>query len=579
MKLGIFQKLLWVMVALATVPLFVTGVRLIAISKEELAASLLEKHLSTALQTAERLEEYFSQLNMSLAFSQYLEGTSASASPLKLFMEAQKAHPAILTLSLLDAEGNETVKLSSPDYDAEAAVYLARGEEPSFRRAASAREVSFSSVRFMKTTPVLDLVYPLDNKSKTDFLWVTASLARLWVRLSEIRLGRSGYVSLVDNQGITLLHKEASQIGRPSQFAPLLSMKSSGRISPRPLAEFRDEKGAELVGAFARVTPLDIGIIALQEKREAYASLQRMRTQAAGLIALSCIFGFLAALWVARSFSRPVLVLTQAAKKLGTGDFSARAEVKTKDELSLLADTFNTMTTQLKEFEDKLISQERLAAIGQMASVVGHEIRNPLAAISNAVYYIKSKFQNPEPRAAESLSIIEREVQASNKIVGDLLNFSRQREPVLALCDLNALLEEVLSIVPRPLEIQLVTQLEPVLPQVKIDRDEMRQVFLNIVSNAYQAMEKTGLPAGGAGALTVRSKNSSGRVEVRISDTGCGIAPENLKKLYQPFFSTKSKGTGLGLAVVKRVVERHGGSIAIESQVGKGTTFIIGVPV
>lgn len=572
MRLGIFQKLLWVMVALATVPLFVTGFRLIAISKEELAASLLERHLSTALNAAERLEEYFSQLNMSLAFSQYLEGTSTAVSPLKLFMEAQKTNPAILTLSLLDAEGNETVKLSSPDTDEEAAVYLARGEEPLFRRAASAREVSFSSVRFMGTTPVLDLVYPLDNKSKTEFLWVTASLARLWVRLSEIRLGRSGYVSLVDNQGITLLHKDASKIGKSSRLAPFLPVKSPGRISPRPLAEFRDEKGADFVGAFARVTPLDIGIIALQEKREAYASLRRMRTHAVGLIALSCIFGFLAALWVARSFSRPVLVLTQAAKKLGTGDFSARAEIKTKDELSVLAETFNTMTTQLKEFEDKLISQERLAAIGQMASVVGHEIRNPLAAISNAVYYIKSKFQNPEPRAAESLSIIEREVQASNKIVGDLLNFSRQREPVLALCDLNALLEEVLSVVPRPPAIQLVTQLEPVLPQVKIDRDEMRQVFLNIVSNAYQAMDKTGI-------LTLRSKNSSGRVEVRISDTGCGIAPENLKKLYQPFFSTKSKGTGLGLAVVKRVVERHGGSIAIESQVGKGTTFIIGVPV
>ena len=220
---------------------------------------------------------------------------------------------------------------------------------------------------------------------------------------------------------------------------------------------------------------------------------------------------------------------------------------------------------------EQLVRTERLAAIGQLASTVGHELRNPLGVISNAVYLLRGDL-GPEPSepAQRHLATAEREVSAATVIVSDLLEFARERQPAQADVDITALADEVLSILPPPTGITAERVGEPSV-MGHVDRDMIRQVVLNLVSNAYQAM-----PDGGR--LTLSVDAAGGAVQIGVRDTGMGMTEEVRNRLFEPFFTTKARGVGLGLAVSKRIVEAHAGTIRATSEVGAGTQFTVLLP-
>lgn len=227
---------------------------------------------------------------------------------------------------------------------------------------------------------------------------------------------------------------------------------------------------------------------------------------------------------------------------------------------------------ELSAAHEQLVRQERLAAIGQLASTIGHELRNPLGVISNAVYLLRSDF-GPEPAepAKRHLATAEREISAATVIVSDLLEFARERTPVRADVDIAALVDEVLSVLPPPTGTTARADVPRDGLTVNVDRDMLRQVLLNLVGNAYQAM-----PEGGE--LVVRVTERDGAVRVAVTDTGTGMDEDTRARLFEPFFTTKARGVGLGLAVSKRIVEAHRGTIDVESVPGRGTTFTIGIP-
>jgi PAS domain S-box-containing protein len=228
---------------------------------------------------------------------------------------------------------------------------------------------------------------------------------------------------------------------------------------------------------------------------------------------------------------------------------------------------------ELIEAQEQLVRSEKLAAIGQLAGGVGHELRNPLGAIKNAVYYVREKVAKnelgqKEPRVLEFLDIVDDEINASNKIITDLLGFSRVGKPSVSPTSIAKVIEDALSYVPIPENIELIKKLDTELPQVEVDSDQIRQVLVNLVTNATQAM-----PEGGKLKLTARQKESF--LEVKVSDTGNGISGDTIGKIFDPLFTTKAKGIGLGLAVCRTIIERHQGQIEAESEVGKGTTFTV----
>ncbi len=231
---------------------------------------------------------------------------------------------------------------------------------------------------------------------------------------------------------------------------------------------------------------------------------------------------------------------------------------------------------ELREMRDELIRAEKLAAIGQLASGVGHELRNPLGAIRNAVFYVrrriaKSALPATEPKVLEFLDIIDGEVNSANKVINDLLGFSRLAKPTVSAVNIGGIIEDALKHVPMPENVELTRDVDSSLPMVMVDAEQVRQVFVNIILNAVQAMPEDG-------HLGIIAKSKGEFVEVKFTDTGGGIPETAINKIFDPLFTTKAKGIGLGLPMCKSTIERHGGGIGVESKEGEGTTFTVSLP-
>jgi protein-histidine pros-kinase len=227
-------------------------------------------------------------------------------------------------------------------------------------------------------------------------------------------------------------------------------------------------------------------------------------------------------------------------------------------------------TRALEAAQEALVRQERLAVLGQLAGGVSHELRNPLGVIKNAVYYLRM-VSPPDERVQKHLAIMEREVQSANRIVSALLDYARVRPPQSVSADLNALVRDALERNPVGPGTAVVQRLAESLPAVSVDPEQVSPVLGNLIANAIQAM-----PDGGT--LTIETAVVGGQVRVVVSDTGVGVLPEHLDKLFQPLFTTKAKGIGLGLALSRRLVEANGGTITVASVRGEGSRFSVTFP-
>jgi signal transduction histidine kinase len=234
-------------------------------------------------------------------------------------------------------------------------------------------------------------------------------------------------------------------------------------------------------------------------------------------------------------------------------------------------------TKDLEQIQEKLIRSERLAAVGELASGVGHELRNPLNVIRNCAYLLNMALtEKSDEEAVNTLKVLDKQIDIANKIVTDLLDFTRIKPPTQSKIDLNYLIKESLSYITVPEHVTVKAHLNGHSPQIVTDGEQISRVFTNIISNALQAMSGPG--AAKAGELGIDIGSDDNFVWIKFKDSGCGIAEENMKKIFEPLFTTKPKGIGLGLAISKRLVEQNGGKIEVTSQVGEGATFTVKLP-
>lgn len=321
------------------------------------------------------------------------------------------------------------------------------------------------------------------------------------------------------------------------------------------------------------------------------------------IVLMMLLFVGVVSYWVIKPITRPLERLRRAAvKQRENGDYVVRPEDLDipNNEIGELAQAFVDMsgalhtrrqeligaqtelaqmnqalekrveerTHELKAATRELVKSERLAAIGQMASIISHEIRNPLAVISNATRLIKMLVRTPDAKLLKQFGIIEAEIKQANSIISEVLGYARTRDLILSTIDLNSYLREILLSYPFIPGITLKDELDPESVRIKVDAEEIKQAIRNIVSNAVEAMN-------GGGTLTVGTKVGRRVVCIYIADTGPGISEEVRHKMFAPFFTTKARGTGLGLAVVGKAIGRHKGKLFIQSEAGKGTCFQI----
>lgn len=343
---------------------------------------------------------------------------------------------------------------------------------------------------------------------------------------------------------------------------------------------------------------------------------QTMRTSAITMAALSFGFIVIAALCVGFFVHRLVYVplrdLETGAKRVSSGNLEQMIPVRSEDEFGQLASSFNAMTValgnsqlQLREWghtleqkvekrtqelrvaEAETARTEKLASVGLLAAGIAHELNNPLTGVLTFTSLLRKKM--PDGSAdAEDLDLVIRETKRCAAIIRRLLDFAREKTPEKKFTDLNQVIEDTARIIERPAsfrDIEIAMALDPDLPQVWVDADLIKQVIMNMLVNAQHAIEHEG-------SITVRSRRfpqpkspePGGQpvpmVEISIIDSGCGIPEKNLKRIFDPFFTSKEvgKGTGLGLSVSHGIVRAHGGLIEVESTVGKGSTFRIYLP-
>ena len=311
---------------------------------------------------------------------------------------------------------------------------------------------------------------------------------------------------------------------------------------------------------------------------------------------------------VTRTITKRIMRLRDGAVEIGNGNLSFRIEENSNDEMGTLAREFNRMSdrlnekntqleeanrdlelrvserteelqqanVQLMETQIQLVRTEKFGALGELSAGVAHDLRNPLGAIRNGIYFLKSRLTkssalSKEPKVAEYLEVMDERIAQCDKIIEDLMTFTRISTPVYSSVTLSEVLESTLSGVETPGGISIVRDYGETDVHVQADPLQLLRVFTNLIANANEAMLE-------GGELTVAVRSVGPSAEVAITDTGPGISPEGLEKIFEPLYTTKIQGTGLGLSVCQQVVAKHNGSLDVHSKVGVGTTFTVSLP-
>ncbi|HDZ62512.1 MAG TPA: sensor histidine kinase [Nitrospirae bacterium] len=342
------------------------------------------------------------------------------------------------------------------------------------------------------------------------------------------------------------------------------------------------------VATFETIGFLRLGIT----KKFLYKKLNSIKRKLYLLSAGVIFIGIMLGLWMARKILKPILILNKGVKRVGAGELGVEVPVVGEGEIKELALSFNKMSVKLKELidaikaaQENLIRTEKLYAIGEFSAGVAHEIKTPLTSIKMLMQTVKHKRQ---ALSSKDIEIIEGEINRIDRIVKEFLAFARPEKVEKTEVDINNLLEEVITITRPKMEqsaIYFIKRLSPSLPMIKGNHDALKQVFLNLVLNAMQAMD------GWSGTLEIVTGYESGvmsrelsdisdshKVIITIKDTGVGIPDKDLNRIFDPFFTTKEEGTGMGLALTHNIVKDHSGKIDVDSTPGKGTAVKVTLP-
>jgi len=301
------------------------------------------------------------------------------------------------------------------------------------------------------------------------------------------------------------------------------------------------------------------------------------------LFATGMVFtvGIALTIFLARRYTEPIHNLVEDFKRVSDGDLSVTIPLESKDEIGDLAAGFNNMVEQLREreaLEKRLYEAEHLSRVGQLASGIAHEIRNPLNYISLAIDHLRAEmlpnYTGQSDELEELTNKIKEEVRRVNYMVVNFMNYGRPLKLRRTLVPYVDILAKALPVLQDRLAEQHISvdqHIPPELPPLWVDQELLRNCILNFINNAAQAMQ-------GGGVITLGAAQKEGQIQLTFTDQGKGIAPEDISKIFQPYFTTKDVGIGLGLAITERIIKEHGGAIHVDSTLEKGTTFTVLLP-
>ncbi|MDD2273262.1 MAG: ATP-binding protein [Desulfuromonadaceae bacterium] len=386
-------------------------------------------------------------------------------------------------------------------------------------------------------------------------------------------------INIINTEGEIIDSSDPAKIGKKRE---LKKLERGVRAAPRPVgAGVLSQKPYEVVVPVI-VGNERLGYVQINMLLDNIRDIQRAnfihRLFATGMV---FTVGIALIIFLARRYTTPIQNLVEDFKRVSAGDLSVTIPVKSSDEIGEMAAGFNNMVEKLRErevLEKRLYEAEHLSRVGQLASGIAHEIRNPLNYISLAIDHLKAEMlPHCGDNCAELVELtdkIKEEVRRANYMVVNFMNYGRPLKLRRTQVVYRELLAKVLPVLQDRLTEQHIVidqQIPPDLPPLWVDGELFRNCILNFVSNASQAM-----PEGGT--ITLGAQLEERQVKLTFSDQGSGISPDDVSKIFQPYFTTKDVGIGLGLAITERIIKEHGGGIAVESAVGSGTTFTVALP-
>ncbi len=376
--------------------------------------------------------------------------------------------------------------------------------------------------------------------------------------------------------------------GSFSRLAPLIeAVRGDGREMTGTVKWSADEADEELFHAIplqgvGRDRPL-LGILLIGNSRRSYVELKRRIRNSALLVGGAGIFlALLVGSWAAARVTRPIEQLAQAAQEVTAGNWNASVEVAGRDEVAQLAESFNRMTAELLAQKERLVQAERVAAWRELARRLAHELKNPLFPLQLTVEnLIRARTQIPEQFDEvfrESSSTLLAEISNLKGIINRFSDFSKMPQPQLQSMQVNDIVTAVAQLFAAQLQapgrkaITCDLELDDHIEPIDADAELLHKALSNLVLNAMDAM-----PEGGT--LTLRTRHDDAKVTIEVADTGSGLTPEECERIFTPYYTSKQHGTGLGLAIVQSVVSDHGGTVSVKSEAGRGSTFVIELPV
>lgn len=380
------------------------------------------------------------------------------------------------------------------------------------------------------------------------------------------------YADLLAAPPLKITEPTSSQI-LSAFLLPVPAIDPKREQAASALKKLQEEEGKHWRQAASLAGKQERNVEKLTERLQENEHLLRVRTFYLGISAV--VLGLIVTMWVVYTL-RPLRRLREGAKRIAAGDYANRIAETGPSEITDLAREFNVMGRAVEERERELVRSERLAAVGKMAAMITHEVRNPLSSIGLNTELLEDELGD-NTEAKNLCRAIHREVDRLTAITEEYLRFARLPKPKLAAEPINPMVGALAAFVREDLsvrDVKLVTELAPGDPIAQIDAGQIRQCLINLVRNAADAVV-----ANKGGTVTLRTRAVGKRIEISVIDDGVGIASDVLPRLFDPFFSTKEGGSGLGLALTQQIVRDHGGDLAVQSVVGSGTTFTLSVPV
>ena len=532
---------------------------------------------------AQRMEEARKAAAQPALRRRLIASDPASVAAAQQQLQTLSAAPGTMTVELWDANGQRLAQALAP----------AGPEGPAFPAAAQVDPPSKAGVQPLRALG--ELIYTehvvevtadpaTDGQSGRGFLVFRRRAASKAAGQSVARLIGVGNALRLGSRTSDVW----TDLGKRVETPP----KTSGT----DVVSYRRADGSTWLGTETRVAGTPYSIWAETPEAVALGPAHTFWNAMLPVGALFVVLGALLAWVISRRITAPLSDLTAAAEAVAGGDLSRRVRSARSDEVGRLADAFNTMAdqvqagytrldtgikartaeleqavSQLHDTQEQLVRREKLAMLGQLASGVGHELRNPLGVMTNAVYYLEMVQPDAAPDVQEYLGILRSQIGLAEKIVGDLLDFSRIRPPrrdVIAVADIVAAQQARLTVPP---DVTLSVDLPADLPRVSVDAVQIGQILFNLLINAIQSLD------GRGGTIRVGASVADGRVRLHVEDDGPGVPPDLRAKIFEPLFTTKARGIGLGLAVSRSLAEANSGALDLDDS-ARGARFTLSLP-